>query len=107
MTELLTAEGKKYARYVYLSTVYANRIPLIGKYAMAFINGFVFSFILKEGAKENARRKKAEMSGMRRGVSFNGRETAGEVREVRIEPLGVHGTGAVAERVREEPEGSD
>lgn len=107
MTEFLTPEGKKYARYIYLATVYTSRIPLVGKYAMAFITGFVFSFILKEGAKENVRRKQAKVSGLRSRASSNGRESASDVREVQTQPIGVFRSSEIAGGVREESEASD
>lgn len=101
MSEFLTPEGKKYARYIYLATVHSSRIPFLGKYIMAFVTGFTFSFILKEGAKENVRRK-SKMSGLRSRASSNGKQTTSEVREMRTESPGIFRPSEIAGGVREE-----
>lgn len=98
MTELLTASGKQYARYIFLATKKIPKIPLIGKWLSkwsgALMMAAIYVYILKEGEKENGRRKR-EVSRMRRGVSEGRRSTPGEVREVRIRHQGVFGDGSV------------
>jgi hypothetical protein len=99
MTELLTAEGKKYARYAFLTYRFLNhrfvrRIPIvrsIARFGISFTASFCYTVILKEGEKEQqlyARRKKAEVSRMRNGISFDRRETSEKMREVRFSDSG-------------------
>jgi hypothetical protein len=54
--EFLTEDGKKMARYYYLASTRLAKIPLLGKYLVAFITAVVVVYITNQGAKENARK---------------------------------------------------
>jgi hypothetical protein len=94
-TSFLTEEGKKYARYIYLTHVYTNKIPWLGKYLTGTLAAVVFTVIIKEGAKENARRKKTKMSGVRSGTGNGRGSSPGEMREMRIHHQGLRGDEAL------------
>lgn len=78
------------------------RVPWLGKYAVSFLAGFWYQQILKEGV--NYGRRKTEVSRVRDGVGIGGRETTGEVREVRTESSSVFGTRTNFGRLREKQE---
>jgi len=81
---ILTEEGRKYARYIYLTNRILNHIPFIGKYAQGFLAAFVFTFILKEGEKENVRHRKTQVSRVQHRTGADRSETTQEMREVRV-----------------------
>lgn len=62
--ELLTEDGKRIARLYYLATVYSSKIPFqfVRKFIAALLTLPIIMYITNQGAKENARRRKAKVS---------------------------------------------
>ena len=106
-SQLFTERGKKYCFYLYKTAPFIMRIPFFGKYIIGVIVSGIFQLIIAEGAKENARRKKAKMSGMRNGASNGRRSASGEVRKVRIQSGSVRGIQATNGRVQQNNQASE
>ena len=108
MQQLFTDEGKKFARYIFVSHVIAMHIPWAGKYAIVFLQNLCYQTMLKIGAQEHARNKReTEVSRMRRGVSLNRGQITEKLREMWAEFKRVQGTEPTVGRVPEEQESQE
>jgi hypothetical protein len=109
--EFLNAEGKKYARYIFLAHKTLSRVPWFGKYIIGTMVSLVYGAILKEGAIEHQRRKQiyaynreqAKMSKMQKGASASRGGATREMRELPIRDKGLRRFSGVAGSSSGEP----
>jgi len=97
---LLTAEGRKYARYIFKTHSFVSKIPFIGKYGLSFLVSICYSVILKEGAKEDGRRK-TKVSRVSDGVSSDRGQGSRGVPEMRFSLEGIRAIQEMAYRSAE------
>lgn len=95
MKDLLTDEGKRYAKWMYRFIVWPQRIPFIGKWLSKWVAAMVmtaiFQYVLVEGKNEDGRNRKAKVPKVqnRNSVSSEQRSTtsdddAQKMRELRV-----------------------